>query len=217
MSCEIKCMSRLVVFGDSWPYGAELKAGEKTFGELLHEKLGTDSFVNCSQEGTSIDHLIVQLKQYMSKADVGTDIAVFFISNPIRYMIHKEGNWDTIRPTGDKSMNTRFSYEYLQSDELDNHRANTSILALQAMCRYSTTIIKDIYLEGWSAIDWSYPSINKQKFLPKSALQMFEANMNKQTNELVKNQRNPFIYPNKYHPNQKGHTLIAEELYKFVE
>jgi len=210
-------MKRLVVFGDSWPYGAELKAGEKTFGELLHEKLGTDSFVNCSQEGTSIDHLVLQLKQYMSKADVGTDIAVFFISNPIRYMIHKEGNWDTIRPTGDKSMNTRFYYEYLQSDELDNHRANTSILALQAMCRYSTTIIKDIYLEGWSAIDWSYPSINKQKFLPKSALQMFEANMNKQTNELVKNQRNPFIYPNKYHPNQKGHTLIAEELYKFVE
>ena len=210
-------MSRLVVFGDSWPYGAELKAGEKTFGELLHEKLGTDSFVNCSQEGTSIDHLVVQLKQYMSEANLGTDIAVFFISNPIRYMIHKEGNWDTIRPTGDKSMNTRFSYEYLQSDELDNHRANTSILALQAMCRYSTTIIKDIYLEGWSAIDWSYPSINKQKFLPKSALQMFEANMNKQTNELVKNQRNPFIYPNKYHPNQKGHTLIAEELYKFVE
>jgi len=210
-------MKRLVVFGDSWPYGAELKAGEKTFGELLHEKLGTDSFVNCSQEGTSIDHLIVQLKQYMSKADVGTDIAVFFISNPIRYMIHKEGNWDTIRPTGDKSMNTRFYYEYLQSDELDNHRANTSILALQAMCRYSTTIIKDIYLEGWSAIDWSYPSINKQKFLPKSALQMFEANMNKQTNELVKNQRNPFIYPNKYHPTQKGHTLIAEELYKFAK
>ena len=210
-------MKRLVVFGDSWPYGAELKAGEKTFGELLHEKLGTDSFVNCSQEGTSIDHLVLQLKQYMSKADVGTDIAVFFISNPIRYMIHKEGNWDTIRPTGDKSMNTRFYYEYLQSDELDNHRANTSILALQAMCRYSTTIIKDIYLEGWSAIDWSYPSINKQKFLPKSALQMFEANMNNQTNELVKNQRNPFIYPNKYHPNQKGHTLIAEELYKFAK
>tara|TARA_X000001382_G_scaffold37503_1_gene25039 strand:- start:19957 stop:20589 length:633 start_codon:yes stop_codon:yes gene_type:complete len=210
-------MSRLVVFGDSWPYGAELKAGEKTFGELLHEKLGTDSFVNCSQEGTSIDHLVVQLEQYMSQADVGTDIAVFFISNPIRYMIHKKGNWDTIRPTGDKSMNTRFYYEYLQSDELDNHRANTCILALQNMCRYSTTIVKDIYLEGWSAIDWSYPSINKQKFLPKSALQMFEANMNKQTNELVKNQRNPFIYPNKYHPNQKGHTLIAEELYKFVK
>ena len=210
-------MSRLVVFGDSWPYGAELKAGEKTFGELLHEKLGTDSFVNCSQEGTSIDHLVVQLKQYMSQADVGTDIAVFFISNPIRYMIHKKGNWDTIRPTGDKSMNTRFYYEYLQSDELDNHRANTCILALQNMCRYSTTIVKDIYLEGWSAIDWSYPSINKQKFLPKSALQMFEANMNNQTNELVKNQRNPFIYPNKYHPNQKGHTLIAEELYKFAK
>ena len=210
-------MTRLVVFGDSWPYGVELQSGEKTFGELLHEKLGTDSFINCSQEGTSIDHLVVQLKQYMSTANVGTDIAVFFITNPIRYMVHEDGRWHTIRPTGDKSLNTKFYYQNLQSDELDHHRANTSILALQTMCRYSTTIVKDIYLEGWSNIDWSYPGINKQKFLPKSALQMFEANMNTQTNELIKNQKNPFIYPNKYHPNQKGHTLIAEELYEFIK
>ena len=104
MSREIKCMSRLVVFGDSWPYGVELKSGEKTFGELLHEKLGTDSFVNCSQEGTSIDHLILQLKKYLSTANDGTDIAVFFITNPIRYMIHEDDHWNTIRPTGDKSM-----------------------------------------------------------------------------------------------------------------
>lgn len=210
-------MTRLVVFGDSWPYGVELKKGEKTFGELLHEKLGTEEFINFSQEGTSIDHLVVQLKNYMSQAKSVTDIAVFFITNPIRYMIGEDGNWNTIRPTGDKGTKTKFYYEHLQSDMLDHHRANTCILSLQTMCNSSDTIVKDIYLEGWTNIDWNYPGINKEKFVPKTALQMFEAKMNRHTNELVKNQNNPFIYPNKYHPNQKGHQLIADELYEFVK
>ena len=61
------------------------------------------------------------------------------------------------------------------------------------------------------------PGIDKKKFLPQSALEMFEAHTNTQTNELTKNQNNPFIYPNKYHPNQKGHQLIADELYNFIK
>jgi len=55
-------MTQLAVFGDSWPYGVELKQGESTFGELLHDKLKTKKFINCSQEGTSIDHLVYNLK-----------------------------------------------------------------------------------------------------------------------------------------------------------
>jgi hypothetical protein len=210
-------MNRLVVFGDSWPAGAELKPNEKTFGELLHEKLGTDEFVNYSQEGTSIDHLIVQLKKYMSETKFVTDTAVFFITNPIRYMINENNSWNTIRPTGDKTPKTKFYYEYLQSDQLDNHRANTTILALQKMIQSSATIVKDVYLEGWTNIKWEYPGIDKRKFVPRTALEMFQAQMNKNTSEIVKYQNNPYIYPNKYHPNQKGHQLIADQLYEFIK
>ena len=85
------------------------------------------------------------------------------------------------------------------------------------MIQSSTTIIKDIYLEGWTKINWTYPGIDKRKFVPKTALEMFQAKMNTSTNELVKYQNNPYIYPNKYHPNQKGHQLIAEELYEFLK
>ena len=210
-------MNRLVVFGDSWPYGVELNQGEKTFGELLHEKLGTDQFVNYSQEGTSIEHLIIQFKNYSSVKETATDYAVFFITNPIRYMINEDGDWNTIRPTGDKTAKTKFYYEHLQSDALDHHRANVTVLALQNMCRTSTKVIKDIYLEGWTNINWNYPGVDQKKFVPKTALQMFEAEMNKRTKELVKYQNNPFIHPNKYHPNQKGHQLIADELYEFIK
>lgn len=210
-------MTRLVVFGDSWPAGAELNPGEKTFGELLHEKLGTKKFINCSQEGTSIDHLIIQLKNYMETAKFDADIVVFFITNPIRYMYNEDNQWKTIRPTGDKSTKTKFYYEHLQSDIMDYHRANTTILSLQKMINSSETITHDFYLEGWTNIKWDYPGIDKKKFLPKTALEMFKAKMNTQTNELIKYQNNPFIYPNKYHPNQAGHELIAEELYDFIQ
>ena len=46
---------------------------------------------------------------------------------------------------------------------------------------------------------------------------MLEAKLNQRTNELIKNLNNPFIYPNKYHPNQKGHELIADEFYDFIK
>jgi len=209
-------MTQLAVFGDSWPYGAELKKDEKTFGELLHDKLKTKKFINCSQEGTSIDHLVLQLKNFIENLDQKS-IAVFFITNPIRYITFENNKWHTIRPTGEKSTKTKLYYELLQSDELDHHRANTSMLALQNMCKNCANIVQDVYLEGWTKIDWSYPGIDTKKILRKSALQMFEAKMNHRTNELVKNQNNPFIYPNKYHPNQKGHQLIADELYEFIK
>lgn len=209
-------MTDLVVFGDSWPYGVELKDNEKTFGELLHEKLGTRKFHNFSQEGTSIDHLVLQAKDFILNSK-HKSIAIFFITNPIRYMTYDDKKWKTIRPTGDKSAKTKLYYEYIQSDELDHHRANVSVLALQNMCKNCANIVQDFYLEGWTNINWSYPGINKEKFLPKTALEMLEAKLNQRTNELIKNLNNPFIYPNKYHPNQKGHELIADELYDFIK
>ena len=39
---------------------------------------------------------------------------------------------------------------------------------------------------------------------------------NSKTLELAKFQDNEYINPNKYHPNQKGHSLIAEKLFKFI-
>ena len=32
-------MKTLAVFGDSWPAGAELKKGQKPFGDILHENV----------------------------------------------------------------------------------------------------------------------------------------------------------------------------------
>ena len=66
-------------------------------------------------------------------------------------------------------------------------------------------------------IDWKYHGIDETKFLPQSAVEMFGAKTNDKTLELAKFQDNKYITPNKYHPNQEGHKLIAKNLHEFIK
>lgn len=204
----------LAVFGDSWPVGTELASHELAFGDLLHERLNTNNFFNCAEQGSTIDSLVIQLHDFMKKK-IEDCICVFFITNPARYLYFENNKAKILRPTGDKSALTKFYFGEVQSDELDYHKANISILALQRMCQQKG--YKDYYMEGWTNIDWKYYGIDTTKFLPQSATEMFGAKTNSNTLELTKFQDNEYIKPNKYHPNQRGHELIAKNLHDFIK
>tara|TARA_R110000803_G_scaffold100796_1_gene168852 strand:+ start:4303 stop:4932 length:630 start_codon:yes stop_codon:yes gene_type:complete len=205
----------LIVFGDSWPVGIELGKHETAFGELLHKKLDTVNFLNCAEQGSTVDSLVLQLDRFIKTTELNDCVCVFFITNPTRYLYFKDGEEKILRPTGDRSSLTKFYFGEVQSDQLDYHKANLCVLALQKMCKERG--YHDYYMEGWTNIDWKYYGIDKTKFLPKSATEMFGADTNTRTLELTKFQDNEYITPNKYHPNQKGHELIAEELYQFIK
>ena len=208
-------MKTLAVFGDSWPAGVELQENQKPFGDLLHEMLGTDKYYNMSCEGTAIDSMIMQLDNFIKNKSFEDCVSVFFITNPTRQLYFRNNKFKIYRPTGDKSSEAKFYFSEMQSDEIDEHKANTTILALQRMC--SKHNITDIYLEGWTKINFCYSGIDKRKIFEKSAIELFGADVNKRTAELSKYQSNEYIYPNKYHPNQKGHEMIAEQLYNFIK
>ena len=205
----------LVVFGDSWPVGTELASHEFAFGDILHESLDTANFINCAEQGSTIDSLVLQLNKFINTRKLDNCICVFFITNPARYLYFENNKPKVLRPTGDKSHLTKFYFSEVQSDELDYHKANISILALQRMCQQRG--YKDFYIEGWTNIDWKYHGIDKTKFLPQSAVEMFGAKTNNKTLELAKFQDNEYITPNKYHPNQEGHKLIAKNLHEFIK
>mgnify|MGYP003679093856 FL=1 len=76
--------------------------------------------------------------------------------------------------------------------------------------------LTDVYIEGWTKIQFNYSGINKNKIVSQSAIEMLGGTVNKQTTELDKFQNNKLIYPNKYHPNQQGHEVIAENLYNHI-
>ena len=96
-------MKTLAVFGDSWPYGAELNKGEKPFGNILHAMLGTDKYYNMSHEGTAIDSLVMQLDKFIKKKKYNDCVCVFFITNPTRQLYYKDNQFKVIRPTGAKN------------------------------------------------------------------------------------------------------------------
>ena len=46
---------KLVVFGDSWPWGSDLQLGGKTYGQLIAEHKGIE-FQNYSHPSTASSH-----------------------------------------------------------------------------------------------------------------------------------------------------------------
>lgn len=205
-------IKKFVTFGDSWPWGAELNANEHPFGYWIAEHCGYE-FENCAEEGTSIEHMILQLQKYISKNKSNTT-ALFFITNPIRTMHYQGGQWLTYRPTGQKTPGHEAYYKYVQSDKLDYHRAQIFMLALQRMCQQYN--IKDYYLEGWTHIDWSYNGIDTSKIYTQNATEILGVDLNPRTSELRKYQDSEYIKPNKYHPNELGHKRIAKEMWQWI-
>ena len=208
------CM-KFVTFGDSWPFGAELQEGQHPFGYWIAKELHC-KFENRAKQGTTIEHLILQIKNYVMNESYKNTIALFFLTNPVRGMYYKKGEWLAYRPTGQqKEEETKAYYKHLQSSELDNHRANVTMIALQHICeKYN---IKDYYLEGWSDINFTYPSIDKTKIYKKTASQIINAKIKRGVLELQAWQDQDLIRPNKYHPNENGHKLIAKTMVEWIK
>ena len=76
----------LAVFGDSWPVGVELNKGELPFGDILHRRLGTKNYYNESQEGSTIDSLVLQLDNFANKKAIFS-IVSFLIANSLYTLI----------------------------------------------------------------------------------------------------------------------------------
>ena len=85
------------------------------------------------------------------------------------------------------------------------------------LIRFFIKHLKSFAHKIYSNIDWKYYGIDTTKFLPQSATEMFGAKTNSNTLELTKFQDNEYIKPNKYHPNQRGHELIAKNLHDFIK
>lgn len=212
---------RLVVFGDSWVRGSELAPHEKTFGELLSDKLNCQSFANYSHPASSISHLIVQLKNFLKMLqDTGKDsgeyLAVFFLTAQDRSMSYLDKDWIFQTPHGGFSTHgtnrdlvasiDSMYWKYFHSQELTEVTVNTNLIALQAVCQQYG--IQDFYVPGWEQFSfWKEVNLSKVHTISCGDVIDFDADTLK---------TNPYIYPNISHPNQVGHQKIAEFLYDWI-
>lgn len=220
----------LIVCGDSWSAGAELNDREQTFGDLLAQSLNATLY-NQSIDASSIPHLIIQLRTAFQQCDLTKNTkALFFLTSSDRDLI-----WSDVLPKGTGFIETHplphskmeeillnpsdplheHWYRTYYSHELANFRCNSSILALQTMCRYHN--IQDYYIWGWSRFDL-WPEIDSTKFYNRGNTRVFDF-FTDDHNDCPNPKFNAsckYIWPNGGHPNQLGHQLIADHLYTWL-
>ena len=205
-------MKKLFVFGDSWPQGAELRPGEKTFGELIANKLGFD-FKNRAIPSTSIPHLILQFNEvlstsYFSEFDPKNSIMLFFLTSPLRDLVWENGK---TRELNHHHLEDYEWYAKYSSDELHAYRTNTTLLALQRLC--DVYQVKNYYIWGWDKVDlWN--AVDTSNFYPISCAEMFTDNYTNITE--LQNSKNEYLAAGG-HPNQLGHQIISDNLSKFIQ
>ena len=214
----------LVTFGDSWPQGVELEPNVPRYGEILCQQLGFDQFYNYGQGGTSNEHMILQLQNYLQQQwdPDHRVVAVFFLTNPYRtfyfptdagFNIHgpERQNWN-------KEAREVFAKNYLHfySDDVAVMRNSLAITALQQWCKLHN--ISDYYFSGWVKYTHWLPMVDTDKIWAggqETAGDWFGASAHN-GEHLINIENNPYIRPNFAHPNQLGHELIANKLAHWI-
>ena len=206
---------KLLSFGDSWPNGAELLPGEQSYGDLIAQNLGL-SHKNYSQPGTSIEKLVLQLKEAIQTEEVKNSLAIFTLTSPTRSMwVDTNCNYREIHVRGEDPV-SRAYYRYMWSDELDYYRINTIVLALQRMCQQY--LISDYYVRGITNVSLDYPGIDTSKIYKTSLTELLgcQIPINSINMDFCVDRQNQYIHPNVCHPNQRGHSRIATDLYEWI-
>lgn len=210
----------LVTFGDSWPAGAELKAGEQPFGHKLADLLHSSKYTNCAVPATSNEHMILQLGQYINQIkNVANHIAIFFVTETSRScLIDNNNNYLEIKFNGNPEKHSLdyYYFKHFHTRAQDKFKTHKTILSLQRMC--SKSGINDFYVIGWQKnVDLDWPGIEKEKFYDCGNTTC--ANWLEPTHDKFWStaKSNPYIKPNDNHPNQAGHDLIANKLYEWIK
>jgi len=224
----------LVVCGDSWTNGAELQSHEKCYGQLLSQQWGCQNYLNTAVDASSIPHLILQLQRFLQiKNAPGSSWTnpisiVFFLTSTDRDLM-----WSQTRPIGTGFLLTdpppyKNAREILlnpndplhvdwfkdyYSKELASYRTNTTLLALQSMCRYHG--LNDYYIWGWNRITL-WPEIDVSKFYNQGTTHIVNEFGNLPIHKLIQ-QDGSYIVSGGGHPSQRGHEKIAEILASWIK
>lgn len=218
---------KLVVFGDSWTWGADLLPGEKTYGQLIAENKGIE-FQNYSETFTTAgEHMILQLQSMIQESNFSNYqyIALFSYTALSRFLYFNDN------PKFDNMFNTNcgyimyngtelgdyaseYYYKYIWSNKLEHFKFYTTVMTLQNICKQYDII--DYHALSFSTVEWDiqdFTGINREKFWDNgntNFLTMFGC-------KWIDNNNKYFLGSTSSHPNQQGHQLIANNLTNWIQ
>lgn len=218
---------RLVTFGDSWPAGVELTNPQHAFPVQIAERLGIEYF-NASVPGTSVDQacyyfyndfLSYQSKDFkwFDKSDKYDDIILFCLTGSVRSWFFDQGQAQELHPHN-PDVHSKAYYAYLHSNELAQNNLIKNIVLVQNLCLKNN--IPCYFVANWEPViqnqhidrRYVYPE-TLMGILGMSHLNLDENNELDLTGEFC---YNDYIRPNQSHPNELGHSVIAEKLADWI-
>ena len=229
-------MRNLVVFGDSWPAGMELETPmQHAFPYLIGKQLNFDTVINLSEGGTSLLHLLLQLKKWLSVKSLYSHdteyVFLFCLTASVRSLWFNElGEPKEIIPT-DKSKTSYYAEAFHWPETAKFNWYQTVTLLQGFSSRYA---IKDYYVQMFECppMDSDYNrliSMERMYACARNNMRDFLYSLeNEPSPQLYKEAYGPelkvdssayrkYFAPNFGHPNILGHQLIANEIVNFMK
>lgn len=205
-------IQHLVVFGDSWPAGAELESpATDAFPTLIANQLGIE-LTNLAEPGTSIDQAVYKLLQ--TSLNFESALILFCLTGISRSM-YIDGRPREIHPTADNPRSVAY-YKYIHSTELDKFNCIRNVLSVQQHCQALGYQV--LFVNNWDKVP-KHSAINENLFYNKTLTEILNINQNLDSNGLdwYNLSQHKYIIPNKCHPNTDGHSIIATELSSWIK
>ena len=202
-------MKKLLVFGDSWPAGAELSnPSADAFPIILAKKLNLIC-ENRSKSATSIDHAVLEFL----KSDLTNAVVLFCVTGYSRSMYFDRGTVWEVHPS---NAELEWYYTKMYSDELGQLNRLKNCLLIQEIC--INRGIPVYFVSNWDTVP-THTLLDSKLWAQQTLIQTICKKPYKVTGSTVdwlSIDRSDRINMTNNHPNAAGHHLIAEELYKWI-
>jgi hypothetical protein len=207
-------MADLVVFGDSWPAGAELSNRQDAFPFLISKKLGLN-LRQVAADGSSQPFDVHQFIRWLEHptTDRTNSIVLFCFTGKDRSWFFQNGLIRNIHPSIKDPEITAY-YRYLHSIELSDAEALKHILLVQSLSKTFNVTIRMIM--NWDNIP-QCSLIDRNMVYPLSLVGILGGFVTSETGLTNFFTESQYIVPNISHPNVEGHKLIANTLADWLQ
>lgn len=204
---------RVYSFGDSWAYGSELKPGDRTFGQILADKLRI-THINHGTPGFSMGNVMLSLLEQTANL-TKDDIVIVILPPDIRwYTMTKTKAWKSLQSNNQEWID----YFVEKPIEYFIHHHNIFLYTMQSALKDKQCKYVLCHNYGNLQILPQYENlIDRSVLLSEHSLTQLLSDDDWNDNyDIDKKSDGPPRFTGKYflgnynHPNQLGHKRIAE-------
>lgn len=207
-------MAKLVVFGDSWPAGAELSNRNDAFPFLLADKLGVE-LEQIATDGSTQPFDVYRFIKWLEHplTDRSNSLVLFCFTGKDRSWFFERGRVRSIHPSVDDPAVAAY-YRHIYSSELANAEALKNMLLVQSLA--ATWGVGLYSIMNWDDVPTSM-LVDNNCVYPQSLAGILGGVVTSETGLSHFFDTSQYIVPNISHPNPLGHKCIADELYKWLK